>query len=104
MRAAVLIEGGGFDLATMPDPSPGPGELVVRVTACGICGSDIKARPFMPPSTVMGHELCGEVVAVGPGADGWHEGMAAAILPILSCGRCEPCAAGDVAHCQSARL
>jgi threonine dehydrogenase-like Zn-dependent dehydrogenase len=54
MRAAVITEGGGFDLATMPDPSPGPGELVVRVTACGVCGSDIKARPFMPPGTVMG--------------------------------------------------
>lgn len=104
MRAAVVTEGGGFGLAIMPDPSPGPGELVVRVTACGVCGSDVKARPFMPPGTVMGHELCGEVVAVGPDADGWQEGMAAAILPILSCGHCEPCAAGDVAHCPSARF
>lgn len=104
MRAAVTTEDGGFDVTTMPDPSPGPGELVVRVTASGICGSDIKARPFMPPGTVMGHELCGEVVAAGPGPHGHAEGTAVAVLPIVSCGRCEPCQAGDVAHCPSARF
>jgi (R,R)-butanediol dehydrogenase / meso-butanediol dehydrogenase / diacetyl reductase len=104
LRAAVTTEDGGFDVTTMPDPSPGPGELVVRVTASGICGSDIKARPFMPPGTVMGHELCGEVVAVGPGSGGHAEGTAVAVLPILSCGRCGPCQAGEVAHCPAARF
>ena len=45
---------------------PGPGDLVVRVEACGICGSDLKAHGHMPGGIVMGHEFCGEVVAVTP--------------------------------------
>lgn len=96
---------GWFEVATLPDPAPGPGELVLRVTGCGICGSDLKARPMLPAGTVMGHELCGEVVAVGRGADDrWREGMRAAVLPVISCGSCDWCRAGDVAHCASAAL
>src|SRR5690349_24830214 len=89
MRAAVIGEGGGFEVGTVDDPTPGEGELVVRVTACGVCGSDLKARPAMPGGTVMGHEFCGEVVAVGAGADPrWQEGTRAAVLPVFSCGTC----------------
>ena len=47
---------------TSPIPTPGPGELVLEVTACGICGSDLKMRPSMPAGLVMGHEFCGEIV------------------------------------------
>lgn len=105
MRAAVIGPDASFQLDTLSDPTPGPGELVLRVTACGICGSDLKARPVMPPGTVMGHELCGEVVAVGEGAtDAWAEGMRAAVLPVQSCGSCAWCRSGDVAHCASASL
>ena len=96
---------GWFEATSLPDPAPGPGELVLRVTGCGICGSDLKARPMLPAGTVMGHEMCGEVVAVGRGAgDRWREGMRAAVLPVLSCGSCGWCRAGDVAHCTSAAL
>ena len=89
MRAAVIGTDGAFELESVDDPTPGDGELVVRVTACGICGSDLKARPAMPGGTVMGHEFCGEVVAVGAGADPrWKEGARAAVLPVFSCGTC----------------
>ncbi len=47
--------------------------MVIRVAACGVCGSDIKAQPFMPAGMVMGHELGGEIVAVGSDADGWTD-------------------------------
>jgi (R,R)-butanediol dehydrogenase / meso-butanediol dehydrogenase / diacetyl reductase len=105
MQAAVVTEGGSIEVERVDDPTPGAGELVVRVTSCGICGSDLKARPAMPHGTVMGHEFCGEVVAVGSDTDGrWHEGMRAAVLPVFSCGTCRWCVAGDVAHCASARL
>lgn len=105
MRAAVIGPDASFQVDTLSDPTPGPGELVLRVTACGICGSDLKARPVMPPGTVMGHELCGEVVAVGEGAtDAWAEGMRAAVLPVQSCGSCAWCRSGNVAHCASASL
>lgn len=104
MRAAALDTSSNFEVTEQPDPTPEAGELVLRVTGCGICGSDLKARPMMPAGTVMGHEFCGEVVAVGAGVDGWVEGRHAAVLPVRSCGRCERCRAGFVAHCESAAL
>ena len=105
MRAAVIGDDAAFEVDQVADPTPGPGQLVVRVTACGICGSDLKARPAMSPGTVMGHEFCGEVVAVGEGVGApWREGVRAAVLPVLSCGQCSWCRAGEVAHCEAARL
>ena len=106
MRAAVTTDGSGFDVVDLPDPAPAPGEVVVRVAACGVCGSDLKARPFMPPGTVMGHEFGGEVVAVGAGVrgDGLFMGSTVSVLPVVACGRCRWCRTGDVAHCSSVRF
>ncbi len=101
MRAAVVTEQHGFDIVTVPDPTPGPGEMVLRVHACGICGSDLKAVDNMRAGLVMGHEFCGEVVALGAGVVGWSEGMRASALPLIGCGRCVSCITGDVAHCAS---
>ncbi len=110
MRAGVVTDTGAIEVETVADPQPGPGQLVLRVTSCGICGSDLKSRPAMPHGTVMGHEFCGQVVAVGEPTDGpapshpWREGMAAAVLPVFSCGTCAWCRVGEVAHCAAARL
>jgi (R,R)-butanediol dehydrogenase/meso-butanediol dehydrogenase/diacetyl reductase len=105
MRAAVIGAGGSMSIERVEDLTPGPGELLLRVSGCGICGSDLKARPAMAEGTVMGHEFCGEVVGVGPQVSGdWREGMRAAVLPVFSCGHCAWCVAGEVAHCESARL
>ena len=57
MRAVVLNETHDLEVAEVPDPSPGAGELVLQVTACGICGSDLKLRPSMPPAFV--HSVTG---------------------------------------------
>lgn len=103
MRAAATTEAHGFEIVHLPDPAPGPDELVIRVTACGVCGSDIKAQPFMPAGIVMGHELGGEVVAVGSEAGDWPDGANVAVLPVFSCGDCTFCAAGMVAHCGQTR-
>ena len=103
MRAAVTTEAHGFEIVELPDPAPGPDELVIRVAACGVCGSDIKAQPFMPAGIVMGHELGGEVVAVGSEAGMWRSGANVAVLPVISCGDCTYCAAGMVAHCSQTR-
>jgi hypothetical protein len=104
VRAGLVEEDGSFTVATVDDPVPGAGDLIVRVTGCGICGSDLKSRPAMAPGTVMGHEYAGEVVAAGPATEGWEVGTRAAVLPVLSCGTCERCRAGDVAHCPSVTL
>jgi threonine dehydrogenase-like Zn-dependent dehydrogenase len=57
VRAAVVGADRRFEVVSVPDPAPGPGELLLRVTACGLCGSDVKARDAMPAGTIMGHEF-----------------------------------------------
>jgi 2-desacetyl-2-hydroxyethyl bacteriochlorophyllide A dehydrogenase len=103
VKSAVTNERHGFDVVEVTDPTPGPDELIIRVAACGVCGSDIKAQPYMPAGMVMGHELGGEVVAVGAGVKGHHVGSNVAVLPVISCGTCAACAAGIVAHCAHTR-
>jgi (R,R)-butanediol dehydrogenase/meso-butanediol dehydrogenase/diacetyl reductase len=102
VKAAAVTDDHRFEVVDVPDPIPGPDDLVVRVQACGICGSDLKAHAFMPGGTILGHEFCGEVVAVGAAArDGWREGEPVAAMPLTSCGRCRWCLADDPAHCEA---
>jgi (R,R)-butanediol dehydrogenase/meso-butanediol dehydrogenase/diacetyl reductase len=54
MKAAVTSDNRGFEVVDLPDPTPGPDELVIRVAACGVCGSDVKAQPYAPAGMVMG--------------------------------------------------
>src|SRR5262249_2337337 len=103
VRAAVTTEDHGFQIAEVTDPTPGPEELVIRVAACGVCGSAIKGQPFMPAGMVRGHELGGEIVAVGSEAGNWHEGATVAVLPVVSCGSCRYCTDGRVSHCAQTR-
>jgi Alcohol dehydrogenase GroES-like domain len=84
------------DRGARPDTRPAVDQ------SCGLrClrGSDIKAQPFAPPGMVMGHELGGEVVAAGSETDDWSEGVKVAVLPVISCGVCRYCVAGEVSHC-----
>jgi (R,R)-butanediol dehydrogenase / meso-butanediol dehydrogenase / diacetyl reductase len=105
MRAAVLTDKHTFEVAEVPDPSPGADELVLRVSACGICGSDLKGHTLMPAGAVLGHEFCGEVVAVGVGGrDTWQDGQQAAALPLSSCGQCRWCLGDEPAHCERVDL
>ncbi len=100
MRAAVVDEHHRLAVVDVPDPAPGPGDLVLRVHACGICGSDLKALGAMPPGLVMGHEFCGEVVAAGTDvAADWPEGTSVSALPLVGCGLCRWCRAGEPTHC-----
>jgi len=105
MRAAVLNEDHQLVVADVADPTPGSGELVLKVTACGICGSDLKLRPSMPAGLVMGHEFCGEIAAVGADTDSsWSIGRHVTALPLIGCGRCLACLAGEPAHCEQADM
>ncbi|MET0187750.1 MAG: alcohol dehydrogenase catalytic domain-containing protein [Pseudonocardia sediminis] len=78
-------------------PEPGPGEVLVRVTSAGICGSDVAAlrgvHPFRVPPLVTGHEGGGTVVEVGTGVDPAWTGRAVALEPQRACGDCSACAA-----------
>lgn len=106
MRAAVF-EGAGKPLALreIDVPRPGPGQLLVKVHRCGICGTDLhltdpEGRWQMPCGAVMGHEFAGEVVELGEGTQGaWREGDRLAGLPYIGCGQCLECQSGQPAHC-----
>jgi (R,R)-butanediol dehydrogenase/meso-butanediol dehydrogenase/diacetyl reductase len=104
VRAAVLTHDHGFDVGDVADPTPGASELVLRVDACGICGSDLKAYQALPAGTVLGHEFCGEIVAVGKGADRWRKGQRVAAMPLSACGQCRWCRADEPAHCDGVDL
>ena len=92
MRAVVLRQIGGPEALVpeaVPDPSPGPGEVVVRVRAAAVCGRDLIDRrggfPMMKLPTILGHEFAGEVMALGPGAE--ESGLAPALLFVRSATR-----------------
>jgi (R,R)-butanediol dehydrogenase/meso-butanediol dehydrogenase/diacetyl reductase len=103
MKAVVVGAGGVLGVESLPDPVPGRGELVLRVAACGICGSDLAlhGRRAFRPGTVMGHEFCGEVME---SAHGFRAGESVCALPVLSCGNCSRCRSGLGAYCETQRL
>ncbi|HLU33707.1 MAG TPA: zinc-dependent alcohol dehydrogenase family protein [Natronosporangium sp.] len=94
MRAAVITTPGTVEIQTVPDPTPGPREVVVRVVSCGICGTDLhimdgEVAPAYP--IVPGHEIAGEVVAVGSSVTEVRPGDRVAVDPSLDCGECHYC-------------
>jgi NADPH:quinone reductase-like Zn-dependent oxidoreductase len=107
MEAVVLREFGSPEnlvLEHVPDPVPGPGEVLIRVEACGVCYHDVINRRGNLPRTsvpaILGHEAAGEVIAVGPEVDGWSVGDGAATLQRLHCGECRHCRAGRKSLCK----
>ena len=76
MRAAVYRGGQRFEIEEMADPTAGPGQVVVDVDFCAICGTDVHAFMYdiAPPGTVMGHEYSGTISQVGPGVTRWQAG------------------------------
>ncbi|MFH1566917.1 MAG: alcohol dehydrogenase catalytic domain-containing protein, partial [Gemmatimonadota bacterium] len=91
--------------ADTPEPGdPGPGQALVRVRRCGICGTDLHAykgrQPFLEYPRILGHELGVEVVAVGPGVSGVKAGDRCAVEPYLNCGACGACARGRANCCE----
>jgi NADPH2:quinone reductase len=98
MRAVLVNEPHSVTVTELPDPSPGPGDVVVKVGACGICGTDVHVIDGDFPPTryplVIGHEFGGEVVAVGADVPTVHVGDRVGIDPTLNCGACYFCQRG----------
>jgi len=107
MRAAVFRGlGRPLEIEDVPEPEPGPADLILRVNACGVCGSDLHASavpPGLPPGTVMGHEFAGEVVDRGREARGFEVDDRVCALPYIACGRCAACLSGDGIRCAEMR-
>lgn len=101
MRAVVLEDRGVLALRERPEPVPGPGEVLLRVRAVSVCGSDLHRyhRGHRTYPLVLGHEAAGEVVRAGPGADPGLVGRRVALIPLVPDGTCPDCVAGRFSAC-----
>jgi 2-desacetyl-2-hydroxyethyl bacteriochlorophyllide A dehydrogenase len=92
----------------LPEPSPAAGEVVVRVKACGICGSDVHGYTGesgrRTAGQVMGHEFSGEIASVGSGVSGWKLGDRVAVFNLFGCGDCSFCRASQPQCCPGKKL
>ena len=99
---------GNLELREIPEPVAGPGEVVVRVAATGICGTDLHIQDdeyAVPPPVVIGHETAGEVAAVGQGVTGVRPGdRVTSLTTITTCGVCALCRAGRTNLCPQRRF
>ncbi|MEV5833223.1 zinc-dependent alcohol dehydrogenase family protein [Nocardia sp. NPDC052112] len=104
MRAVVIETPGKFAVQNVPDPTPRAGQVVVRVDAVGICGTDVHIAdgefPPTPYPIVPGHEFAGAVVALGTGVDGVRIDDLVAVDPSLFCGACHYCVIGRGNLCE----
>lgn len=103
MKALVYPAWDTLELREVPEPVAAPGEVVLRVAAVGICGSELEAfasrSPRRTPPLVMGHEFCGEVAAVGAGVVDAKPGDRVVASSVVPCGRCPQCRAGATHLC-----
>ena len=105
MKSLLLREYNHFEIADRPRPVPGPGEVLVSIAACGICGSDVhgfdgSSGRRIPP-IVMGHEAAGTVAEVGPGVTGYKPGDRITFDSTISCGECPYCLRGLTNLCDN---
>jgi 2-desacetyl-2-hydroxyethyl bacteriochlorophyllide A dehydrogenase len=107
MRAVVVERPGAAALRRVPRPEPGPGEVLVRVGAAGICGSDVEVLEGRRPARyvrypiIPGHEWAGTVAAVGPGVENVEEGAAVVAEGLRACGDCARCREGRTNLCDA---
>jgi threonine dehydrogenase-like Zn-dependent dehydrogenase len=111
MEALVYQGPWQLSVETLDDPSPGPGEVLIRVLATGICGSDVHGftgeTGRRRPGQVMGHEMVGQLERVGPDVGplgGLRPGQVVTVNPLIACGGCAACAAGSEQSCQHRRV
>ena len=101
MPAAVYVGDGALEVQELPVPAPAPGEALVEVSHCGICGTDLHLvlEQYARPGAVLGHEWSGTVAALGEGVDGWELGAQVVADAVPGCGECRACRAGRSSVC-----
>ncbi|TLY41088.1 MAG: L-threonine 3-dehydrogenase, partial [Nitrospirae bacterium] len=112
MKALVkTAPGPGLTLQQMPDPNPGPSEVVVRVKATSLCGTDAHiynwdewAQSRIRPPRIIGHEMCGEVAELGPGVSSVAVGEYVAAESHFTCGVSFQCRTGQAHVCRNYRI
>jgi threonine 3-dehydrogenase len=101
----------GFVIGDVPMPVPAAGQVLLRVAAASVCGTDVHLYDWNPwaaarvvPPRVVGHEVCGEVVAWGDGVEGPPIGTRVAVESHIVCGHCDECRRGDFHVCENTRI
>jgi L-iditol 2-dehydrogenase len=108
MKALLLTAPSKLEFVDFADPKPLEDEVLVRIRACGICGSDIHgwdgSSGRRNPPLIMGHEASGEIVSTGPRVTAWRAGDRVTFDSTISCGQCRFCAEGQVNLCENRRV
>ncbi len=106
MKAAVFYAANEpLRVEEIPTPTPGPGEVLVKVAACGLCHTDLHyidhgVPTFKAPPLVLGHEISGTVAAIGAGTTRWQEGDRVLLPAVYGCGQCAMCRTGRENVCE----
>ena len=108
MHALVLTEYGKFEYLEVPKPKPGPGEVLIRVKACSVCGSDVHGMDGSTgrrrPPIIMGHEAAGEIAELGEGVSGHAVGERVTFDSTIYCNTCEMCKEGLYNLCRTRQV
>jgi len=108
MKALVLAEYNRFEYKEVAKPEAGPGEVLIQVKACGICGSDVHGMDGSSgrrqPPIIMGHEAAGVIAEVGRDVEGWTAGQRVTFDSTIYCGSCRHCRRGEINLCDKRRV
>jgi 2-desacetyl-2-hydroxyethyl bacteriochlorophyllide A dehydrogenase len=108
MKQAIMTNPGQIEIHETPVPTPGAGEVLLRIQRIGVCGSDIHVYHGKHPLTgypvVQGHEFSAVLEAVGPGVTGLTPGTKVTSMPQIVCGECTPCRRGDYHICDKLKV
>jgi L-iditol 2-dehydrogenase len=108
LKALVYPRFDHLELQTVPEPVAGAGEVLIRVEACGICGSELTSfahrSPRRPPPLVMGHEFAGTISDLGAGVAGLARGQRVMVNSLVHCGECDMCRRGSTHLCRGRQV
>ena len=98
MKAAFFLGPEKMEIREVEVPQVEEGEVLLRVAACAICGTDVRifhhGHSHVQPPQTTGHEIAGEIVEVGKGVEGYKVGDKVVVITVISCGRCRYCRLG----------
>lgn len=104
MKVARFYAPGDVRIEEAPEPTPGAGEVKIRVRNCSTCGTDLKifrnGHPNIESKRVIGHEIAGEVVELGEGVEGWAPGDRVQVIAAVPCGECRQCRKDRMSTCE----
>ena len=108
MKALTLTEYNHFEYGDAPEPGMDKGEVLIRVQACGICGSDVHGMDGSSgrriPPIIMGHEASGIIETIGVGVEDWAPGDRVTFDSTVFCGKCANCQNGQVNLCEDRQV